>query len=282
MRHMAVTSRYLLALGMALALGLAAATPVAGAPQDEYLLGADDVLQITIWGPQGLSDRFAIGADNTVAFPMIGHVPAAGLTVRQLEAELVKRLADGYYNNPEVTVSVIEYRSQNVYVLGEVRTPGIYSLRGSVSVTEMLARAGSTSADAGDRVTVRRRARGSAADGPALADADADEVIDLSIHGLSSGEGASDLLLHDGDTVVVSSAPTIFVFGNVMRPGEYRVQRNTTVLQALSLAGGITARGSTHRLKVVRAVDGESRELDIQLDDLVQAGDTIKVGERFF
>ena len=87
-------------------------------------------------------------------------------------------------------------------------------------------------------------------------------------------------MLQDGDTVVVSSGKTIFVFGYVTRPGEYRMQRDTTVLQALSLAGGVNERGSTRRLKVIRVVDGEKRELGISLDDLVQPGDTIMVPKR--
>ena len=88
--------------------------------------------------------------------------------------------------------------------------------------------------------------------------------------------------LRPGDTIFVPKAETIFVFGQVAKPGEYPIRKGTTLLQALSLAGGVTDRGSTRRIKVIRIVDGKETETDIKLNDPVQPGDTIVVKERFF
>jgi polysaccharide export outer membrane protein len=74
----------------------------------------------------------------------------------------------------------------------------------------------------------------------------------------------------------------VFVFGQVKAPGAYAIDRGTTVLQALSLAGGVTDRGSTGRVKIVRTADGKKKEVKAKLTDLVEPGDTLIVGERFF
>jgi polysaccharide export outer membrane protein len=267
---------------LVLVLGLSAAFVAPASAEDAYRLGAHDELQITIWGPNGLSGTFVIGADGSLTFPMLGRVPAASLTVSELQKELVTRLAAGFYTNPEVTVTVANYRSQKVYVLGEVRSPGTYTLQGDASLMDMLARAGSTTAGAGDSVVVRRRAGAGSADGPLNSDADAGNVITVSLDDFSKGALQHDVTLQDGDTIIVPPAKTVFVYGNVARPGEYPVKRNTTVLEALSLAGGVTQLGSTHRLKVVRSVDGKKRTIGVDLDDHVQGGDTIIVERRFF
>ena len=273
-------TRIIATLVLTLAISSTLAAPVAA--EDQYHLGPHDELQITIWGPNGLSGRFPIDADGTLTFPMIGRVPAASLTVQQLEKELVVRLQAGFYTKPEVTVTVAEYRSQQVYVLGEVRSPGTYPLQGNVTLMDMLARAGSMTANAGDTVMIRRRAQTGASDGPAVSDAEASDVISVSLTDFSQGTLRHDVMLQDGDTIIVLAAKTVFVFGNVARPGEYRIQRSTTVLQALSLAGGVTNLGSTHRLQVVRRVDGKKRTIGVDLDDLVQSGDTIIVQRRLF
>ena len=90
------------------------------------------------------------------------------------------------------------------------------------------------------------------------------------------------LSLRPGDTIFVPKAETIFVFGQVAKPGEYPIRKGTTLLQALSLAGGVTDRGSTRRISVVRVVDGRELEKGMKLHDLVQPGDTIVVKERLF
>ncbi|RPH59091.1 MAG: polysaccharide export protein, partial [Acidobacteria bacterium] len=115
--------------------------PSSAGQAELYVIGPDDVLSINVWNERDVSGKFNVEADGSVTFPLIGRVEAAGLTVRALEAELRKRLAAGYITNPQVSVTVETYGSQRIFLVGEVRLPGMYSLRGKMSLMEALARA---------------------------------------------------------------------------------------------------------------------------------------------
>ena len=93
---------------------------------------------------------------------------------------------------------------------------------------------------------------------------------------------SQNIALKDGDTIFVPRAESVYVFGQVKNPGAYAIQRNTTVLQALSLAGGVNERGATGRIKIVRIEKGKTLEIKVKLTDIVRPGDTIMVPERFF
>lgn len=252
--------------------------------QTDYVVGPQDVLAITVWDQPDLNNKFTIEADGSFTFPMIGRVQAGGLTLRQVEAELRKRLSDGYFKNPQLTVAVDTYRSQRVFIIGEVRTPGTYVLTGNMSLVEALSRAGSTTAAASHEAVIVRAREGKAGDGPTLPDqAEAGEVVRVQLKDLQSGDLSNNIPLRDGDTIVVPRAEMVYVFGQVRNPGAYPLQaQETTVMQALALAGGVTDRGATGRIKVVRLVEGEKKEMKVKLGDLVQPGDTIVVPERFF
>ena len=252
------------------------------AQETDYALGAQDVLNITVWGQGGVSDRFTIETDGTFTFPMLGRITAGGLTVRELQDDLTRRLADGYFKNPHVTVIVEAYQSQHIFIVGEVRNPGRYALTGPMTLVEALALAGSTTADAGRLALVRRPATAGAKSGP-LTQSDGETTeIRVDLIGLRDGAISDNPLLQDGDTIAVPRATPVYVFGHVSRPGEYTVGVGTTVRQLLSLAGGVTRRGATGRIKIMREVDGTEREIKVELDDRVDPGDTIVVPERFF
>ena len=88
--------------------------------------------------------------------------------------------------------------------------------------------------------------------------------------------------LHDGDTIFVPRAESVYVFGQVKMPGAYAIQKDTTVLQALSLAGGVSENGAMNRIKIARVMNGQKEEIKVKLTDIVKAGDTIIVPEKFF
>src|SRR5439155_14313168 len=125
---------------------------------------------------------------------------------------------------------------------------------------------------------------GSNASGPTLPTRDIGrDIVRVNIRDLENGVFSQNALLRDGDTIFVPRAENIYVFGQVKNPGAYPLQqKNTSVLQALSLAGGVTDRGSTSRIRIVRIVKGEKKEVSVKLTDVVQPGDTIVVPERFF
>ena len=264
------------------ALCLACAIPArgqTGGGPDDYIVGPQDLLRISVWNQDDVSGQYTVESDGTFTFPLVGRVDTRGLTLRALETELTKMLADGFFKNPQVTVSVIEYRSQRIFVVGELRNPGTYPLTGGMSLIEAIARAGSTTPDSADHALILRSSH---ARGPLLPGQDgAAETIRVDIRSLETGESQR-VLLRGGDTVFVPRALNAFVFGHVRTPGSYPVTKSTTVLQALSLAGGVTEYAATNRVKVVRVVDGQERHIKVKLNDLVQPGDTIIVPARFF
>jgi polysaccharide export outer membrane protein len=274
------------------ALSLAGSGLQAGAPPSvevqqksgNYVIGPQDVLTITVWDQADLSGKFTVESDGSFSFPLVGRIKAAGLTLRDFETELKRRLADGYFKNPQVSVAVDEYRSQRIFVVGEVRTPGSYPLTGDMSLIEALARAGSTTPSASGEVLIVHPPTGKISDGPLLPNQVADaEVIRVDLKRLQEGGLTQNYPLRDGDTVFVPRAETIYVFGQVKNPGAYALQsKDTTLLQALSLAGGVTDRGAINRVKIIRVVAGKMTEVKAKLTDIVKPGDTVVVPERFF
>lgn len=257
--------------------------PAAGAQATEtespnYVVGPLDLLKITVWNQEDLSGQYTVERDGTFTFPLVGRVDTRGRTLRDLEADVTRMLADGFLKKPQVSVSVVEYRSKRVFVVGELRQPGTYPLKGDTSLIEVLALAGPVTNGSADHVLIIRTA---GARGPVLPGQDqAAEVIRLELKSLE--HSAQTVLLRDGDTLYVPRALTAFVFGYVRNPGAYAVGKDTTVLQALSLAGGVTEYGAMNRIKIVRVVNGEQREFKVKLHELVQPGDTIVIPARYF
>jgi polysaccharide export outer membrane protein len=260
------------------------AQPSPPAAATDYVVGPHDVLTITSYDQADLSGKFAVEADGTFTYPLIGRFRAGGLTLRKVEETLKAQLKDeGYFRNPQITVAVEQYRSQKVFIVGEVRSPGSYPVSGDMTLVEALARAGSTLPTASGEVIIVHPAAGQAVAGPILPTQEgADNTVRLDLRELQNGALANNTALRDGDTIFVPRAESIYVFGQVKNPGAYALQqRNTSVLQALSLAGGVADRGSTSRIRIVRIVSGEKKELKVTLTDAVRPGDTIIVPERF-
>src|SRR5207248_6861174 len=188
-------------------------------------------------------------------------------------------VGDGYFRNPQITVAVDTYKSQKVFIVGEVRTPGTYPLSGDMNLVEALARAGSTLPTASDEAVIVHPEAGQETSGPTLpTQEDAANVIHVDLRTLQNGGFSQNAALRDGDTIFVPRAESVYVFGQVKNPGAYALQqRDTTVLQALSLAGGVVDRGSTTRIRIVRIVNQEKTEVRVKLSDVVKPGDTIIV-----
>jgi polysaccharide export outer membrane protein len=247
----------------------------------DYVIGAQDVLTIAVFDQADLGGKYAVELDGSFTFPLIGRVKAGGMTIRDFEAELKNKLSDGFFRNPQITVAIEQYRSQRVFVTGEVRTPAAYALTGDMTLIEALAKAGSTTQFASDEVLVVRGGRG--AEAAATPGAAGRETIRVNLKDLQSGAaGARNVDLGDGDTIYVARAELAYVFGQVKTPGSYPIKTDTSVLQALSLAGGVMPTGAMNRTRVIRTVGGEKKELRVELTDIVQPGDTLVVPERFF
>ena len=248
----------------------------------DYVIGPQDVLSIAVFDQADLGGKYAVELDGSFTFPLVGRVQAGGMTIRNFELELKKKLAEGFFRNPQVTVAIEQYRSQRVFVTGEVRSPGAYPLTGDMTLIEALAKAGSTTPNASEQVVVVRGTKG--AEGPLVPEAPDDkEIFRFNLKDLQSGSSTvRNIDLRDGDTIYVARAELMYVFGQVKNPSAYPAKTDTTVLQALSLAGGVTPNGAMNRMKIIRIVNGDKKEISVKLTDIVQPGDTIMVPERYF
>lgn len=271
-------------LGLLSVLGSAVVSAAAQqAHPPEYVIGPQDVLSVTVFGHSDLSRQFTVAADGTLSVPLIGRVTAAGQTPSAVEAELTKRLGDGFLKDPQVSVRVEAYRSQQVFVVGEVRQPGTLYLSGQETLIQVLARAGSTTQNAGKEILIIRPQRSTLPAGPLRPDqVTANEVLHVDLEQLQNGTLERTITLQNGDTVVVPTAETVYVLGQVRNPGAFTISSRLTVLQVLSLAGGVTDRGATGRIKIIRIVNGAKREIDAKLTDVVQSRDTVMIPEKYF
>ena len=271
-------------IAIALVIGVACAGLRLGAEQTAqsgYLVGPQDELRISVFNEPELSGIFTVDGDGTITFTFIGRVSVDGLTLREVQDEITRRLSDGYLRDPQVSVEVAEFRSQQVYVIGEVARPGILELRGSLSLLEALAEAGGTTAQAGNELTLTRFAADRSSGVPVLP-ADGDPPADVSVYSLEDIQLLAVVTLRDNDTVNVAKAATFYVTGHVGSPGDLVWTRGMTVLQAIALAGGYTTRGSNRGIRIERQVDGERISISVNDQDLVEAEDIIVVRARRF
>jgi polysaccharide export outer membrane protein len=246
-----------------------------------YRIGLQDEVRITVFEEPDLTAVYRVEADGSITFPFVGQVPAAGSTPAELQQRLASMLAAGYLRNPQVRVEINQYKSQFVYVIGEVRAPGKIPMTGTkMTLLEALALAGSPTANASNEVIVVHPVRTGAGADPGAETAGA--RISVNRRDLELGRAGQDVMLQDGDIINVPAAQQFYMTGMVRNPGTFVLDPGMTVQQAIALAGGLTERGSDRRIKVSRLVDGKLTELGIELEDEVQPGDTIIITSRFF
>ncbi len=266
----------LVALGMG---GAASGQPTGPA---DYVVGPQDVVQVTVFDEPDLSGPYTVDVSGAITLNFIGRVLVEGLTLREIQREVADRLSGGFLINPQVSTEIQNYRSRSVYVLGQVVNPGIYQHSGNLSLIEVLAQAGGVTAQAGNELQIVRPAEDAATGVPSVsADESQNEVISVSLDEIRTGRSAL-LTLQDGDRVNVPKAAVFFVTGQVSASGSYVWTKGITVEQAIALAGGYTSRGSDRGIRVRRTVDGEKVEVDVREDDVVQPEDTIYIRPRRF
>jgi polysaccharide export outer membrane protein len=245
----------------------------------DYKVGPQDVLNITIFGESQLSGKFRIDNDGTFTFQYLGRVKAEDLTVTEIEANLKKGLAEGYLKNPQVSVEIDQYHSQNVYVLGEVRAPNKYSLPGNSTLIDVLTQAGSVTQTAGHWVYINHARQGVLTGGPAVTGDTSTADLKINLNDIQSGK-AQNIKIQDGDTIWIPKAQIIYVVGEVRTPGGFPYDESMTVFDAISLAGGVSEKGSNTRLSIRRLINGQMKEIDAKPTDFLKPGDQINVKRR--
>jgi len=248
-----------------------------GVPAPEsYIIGAQDQLSITVFEEPELTGKYRVDNDGYFSFPLLARVRAAGRTLAELQSELTSRLSDGYLRNPQVRVEVDQYKSQSVFVSGEVRAPGkIVMTGGSLTLLEALAQAGSPTTAASNVITVTRRADPTAPGAEPV-------TIRVNRRDLEVGRSGQDVVLRDGDIINIPPAQRFYIAGHVRSPGFYVLEPGMTVQQAIALSGGLTERGSDRGITATRLVSGKAVDVSVKLDDLVLPNDTLSVRQRLF
>jgi polysaccharide biosynthesis/export protein len=246
-----------------------------------YTIGPQDRLSIAVVDEPTLTKIVTVGSDGTFDYPYIGVVKAGGTSLRELQQEITSRLKEKYLRNPQVSIEVETYRSQVVYVWGQVRSPGAVALTGNTNLTEALAKAGSPTPDAGSYIEINRKPRDiPPGTDPATVAKPVPERVTMA--DLQSGRAQS-IILADGDTVFVPKAETFFVTGYVKNGGPFLYDSGMTVSKAISMAGGVSEKGSRNRIRITRLVNGKQILVkDVKLEDAVQPGDSIEVLSRLW
>jgi polysaccharide export outer membrane protein len=251
----------------------AAAEPLPPGDVSSLRVGPGDSLSIQVYGQPDMSSTEYVDDDGTINVPLVGHVQIAGLSPVEAGTQVEKALSKGrFLVDPHVTITIVKSRVRLVNVLGEVRTPGRYSVGPNLSIMDLLAQAGGLTEKAADTgYALHTEPNGTVTRTP------------LDLKGMSEGESLATLSLQAGDSGVVPHADQYYIYGEVKAPNMYRLEPKMTVIQAIAQAGGITPRGSDRRIEIKRpGKDGKYTIVHAKADDLVAPDDVIRVKESIF
>ncbi|CAA9892544.1 Polysaccharide export outer membrane protein [Candidatus Methylobacter favarea] len=239
----------------------------------EYIIGADDALQIKVYGYEDLTTETRVSAEGRITFPLIGEVVLGGDSTFAAERKISRLLSEGgFIQNAQVSVTISEYKSQQIPVLGYVNKPGLYPLESQSTVIDAIAMAEGITPLGEERAIITRHR-----DGKTIK-----QEVDLH-NTLENSETNALFPIEKGDVIYIPKAPVFYIYGEVQHPGAYRLEPNMTVAQALSLSGGLTLRGTLRGIVIERRdSSGKSETVEVQLTDVVLKDNVVVVDERLF
>ena len=248
--------------------------PSAQTTPSEYRLGDGDNIKITVFQNPDLSLETRVSESGAITYPLLGTIKIGGMTIPAAEQTIAKALSDGnFIQKPQVNIALLQNRGNQVSVLGQVGKPGRFPLETfNTRLSEMVAIAGGIGSAGADIVIVT-----GIRDGKPFR-------REIDIPGMFlDNKLENDLVVAGGDVIYVQRQPMYYIYGEVQKPGSYRVERLMTVRQALALSGGPTARGTERDLGVYRrGVDGKVERIRPDLDAPVQPDDVLYVRESLF
>lgn len=345
------TMKHILICIMALVMGLWLHGATAQEPN--YILGAGDVVRITVFNNPELTLETRVSEADSISYPLIGQVKIGGLSTSSAEKRIAGMLEKGgFIKNPQVNLLVTQFQSKLVSVLGSVYKPGRYPLERTTNLADLLALVGGVTPDGSDMVTITNASGSteydlqkivSKASGLKSIILSGGEVVfvharDISVMGqvlrpgkyavvggvrtvadflsvaggiiptgsdtitvttvrdgkinrfdvdvdslFRTGDNSANIELMSGDSIYVPHAPMFYIYGEVQRPGSYRIERGMTFVQALAQGGGLTLRGTQRNFKVDRRnAKGEIESVHPALNDLVKQDDVINIQESLF
>jgi polysaccharide biosynthesis/export protein len=275
------------------------ANPAASAASSqEYRIGSEDVLDINVFAAPELNRQVRVSASGEISLPLLGGIRAAGLTPRELERVLEELLHQKYMNDPHVSVFVRDIESHPVSVIGAVRKPGVFQIRGRKTLLEVLSLAEGVADDAGETVVIMRGAglqnmpesltekstaftespstqhSGKSVE-PALGlnlnkdDLPRESVVQLNLKELlESADLSRNPVVYPGDIVKVARAGIVYVVGAVERPGGFAMKTNEkiSVLQAMALSGGLTRTAAKSGVRIIRSDEESGARTETPID----------------
>jgi polysaccharide export outer membrane protein len=244
---------------------------------DDYRLGADDRIQISVNGDPKLTQQLVIGPDGRVSLPLVGDVALGGLTVREAAENVTELLARDYLVDPKVDLQITEYKSRWVMVIGEVGKPGRVALRGAATLKDALSDADGLSMGAGDDIVISR-------DAP-----QGGGKIQIPVDRRAFEHAEVNPPLKSGDIVSVPPRPYVYVQGEVRSSNKVPLERGMTLMKAISIVGGLTEWASEKGIQIIsEGSTGEKRLFNLKdIRDLrvpdppLKGGDVIYVKRRF-
>jgi polysaccharide export outer membrane protein len=216
-------------------------------------------MDLSVFGVPEMNQQVRVSSEGNIYFPPLGWVPVSGLTAEEAQVRIQSRLVEGgFLKHPQVAMTVKEYTSQEVSVIGEVAKPGVYPVLGPHALLDMLLMAGGLGQRAGNTVTITHR------DHP-------DDAVKVKIGSDLQPVGANVMVL-PGDVVSVSRAGIVYVVGEVNRPGGFVMESEKMKLaDAIALAAGPTHAASLNGTKMLRKTPNGLEEIPIALKKVLQA-----------
>ena len=243
-------------------------------PKPDYPLGAGDAIRVQVFQNPDLTIETRVSENGSITYPLIGAVDLGGSSIAGAEKKIADALEKGgFLKQPQVNITLLQVRGNQVSVLGQVNRPGRFPLEtANTRLSDMLANAGGAT-PGGDDVAIVTGVRNGA---PMRKEIDIPAIF-------LANKPADDIILQGGDTIYVQRAQVFYIYGEAQRPGSYRIERDMTIMQALAQGGGPTLRGSESRLRLHRkAANGSIEQLAPKLTDPVLPNDVIYVNESIF
>lgn len=239
----------------------------------DYAMSTGDLIRITVYDQPDLTTETRVSENGSILFPLIGEVPIGGITANEAAGRIAKALAaGGFVKSAQVNVVVLEFKGQEVSVLGMVNRPGKFPLQKASRLTDVLAMAGGSVPTGADTLVLITSRGGKS---------ERREIDLLALFG--EGGDALNIDVSNNDILYVPREPRFYIYGEVQRPGSFRLEKGMSLVQALSVGGGLTPRGTQKGIQILRRGDnGALQYIDAQLADPLKPDDVIYLKESLF
>lgn len=238
--------------------------------------GEGDQILITVFGQPDLSADVVVGSSGLITLPLIGTLEVKGKSAIEIAQMYARKLEQGQYLlNPKVAARIGQQVSRAFSVMGEVSRPGKFPIQGQISLLDAISIAGGFTQRADKQIRILRKHH----------DADVEGVVETLSLNFDDSKNAERLMqrIRPNDVIVVGQQKNFYVYGEVRKPGMYPVEEDLNVMRVLAIGGGVSERGSSSRIRILRKNDkGEIQEISASIRDIVLPGDVVFVNERIF